>query len=242
MPAGHLIAIEGIDASGKGTQATLLRERFQAEGRSCALLSFPRYGRTFFAEAISRYLNGGFGELADLDPALVSLLYAGDRFETRDELADLLGAHDVVVLDRYVASNLAHQAARVPEEGREAFVAWLSRLEYEVYGLPRADLTILLDVSASTSARLLERKAPRDYTDAKADLHEADRSYMEACRDVYRWLADRGAGGEWSVVRVEGSDREPRPIESVHADVAAVAERVCGGGRRGTEAGDGGRG
>lgn len=229
MPAGHLIAIEGIDASGKGTQATLLRERFEAEGRSCALLSFPRYGRTFFAEAITRYLNGGFGELADLDPALVSLLYAGDRFETRDELTGLLKAHDVVVLDRYVASNLAHQAARVPQEDRGEFVTWLSRLEYEVYGLPRAELTILLDVSAATSARLLERKAPRTYTDAKADLHEADTGYMEACRNVYRWLAERGAGGEWAVVPVEGADREPRPIERVHADVAAAAGRVSAG-------------
>lgn len=226
MPAGHLIAIEGIDASGKGTQATRLRERLEADGRSCALLSFPRYGRTFFAEAITRYLNGGFGALADLDPALVSLLYAGDRFETRDELSELLDSHDVVVLDRYVASNLAHQAARVDDADRAAFVRWLSRLEYEVYGLPKADLTILLDVSAATSARLLERKAPRDYTDAKADLHEADTAYMKACRDAYRWLAEQGAGGEWVVVPVEGQDGELRPIEKVHADVVAAAERV----------------
>ncbi len=219
MPSGKLIAIEGIDASGKGTQAALLRDHLLGEGMTVGMLSFPRYGRTFFAEAISRYLNGGFGSLETLDPSLVSLLYAGDRFETRGELETLLSENEVVVLDRYVASNLAHQSARVPDAGRDGFVDWLSRLEYEVYGLPRADLTLLLDISAESSAVLLGKKGRRAYTEARADLHEADSSYMDACRRAYRWLADQEAGGPWVVVSIGDDAGAPRPVEAVHSDV-----------------------
>src|SRR5436309_12852628 len=102
-----LIAIEGIDGSGKGTQARRLIERLAASGRRAALLSFPRYGETLFGRAIGEFLNGRFGTLDQVHPFLASLLYAGDRFESRRLLAELLATHDVVVLDRYVASHLA---------------------------------------------------------------------------------------------------------------------------------------
>src|SRR5580704_15426600 len=114
-----LIAIEGIDGSGKGTQSRILVERLRQSGRKVELISFPRYEETFFGRLIGSFLNGQFGTLDQVHPVLVSLLFAGDRFESRPKLEKALATCDVVVLDRYVASNVAHQGAKILGADRE---------------------------------------------------------------------------------------------------------------------------
>ncbi|MFM7836280.1 MAG: thymidylate kinase, partial [Planctomycetaceae bacterium] len=104
----RLIAIEGIDGAGKGTQASRLKESLAARGLRAAVLQFPRYSATSFGAAIGDFLNGRFGTLAEVHPQLAAVLYAGDRFESRGLLLELMEQHDVVVLDRFVGSNLAH--------------------------------------------------------------------------------------------------------------------------------------
>lgn len=190
-----LIAIEGIDGSGKGTQARRLVERLVAAGRRAALLSFPRYDATFFGRAVGEFLNGRFGSLAEAHPFLVSLLYAGDRFESRGLLLDLIRDHDDIVLDRYVPSNVAHQAAKRTGADRERLVEWIETVEYQVHSLPRADRVILLDMPAETAATLIARKQPRSYTARAADLHEADTAYLAGVRELYLELAGRSP--EW---------------------------------------------
>src|SRR5262249_54560321 len=106
-----LIDIEGIDGSGKGTQAGRLWERLIASGVSATLVSFPRYDATLFGKAVGEFLNGEFGALDKVHPLIVSLLFAGDRFESKAYLLDKMRSSDVVVLDRYVPSNVAHQAS-----------------------------------------------------------------------------------------------------------------------------------
>jgi dTMP kinase len=194
-----LIAIEGIDGAGKATQARLLRERLAAAGYRAAVLAFPRYEQTFFARSITDYLGGRFGDLATVDPHFAALLYAGDRLESRALIADAAAANDVVVFDRYVASNLAHQAARVPPAEREAFLAWVATVEHEVYGLPKADLTLYLDVTPTAAAGLRQGRGAR--ADAPtADLHEADASYLERCEQVYRALLATSYLSEWVAI------------------------------------------
>jgi dTMP kinase len=131
---GYLIAIEGIDGSGKGTQAQLLLQRLEEQGRRATLLSFPRYEATFFGRTVGEYLNGAFGSLGQVHPFFASLLFAGDRFESRTVLTDALAANDVVVLDRYVASNVAHQAARLAGEARRQLIEAIERVEFEITG------------------------------------------------------------------------------------------------------------
>ncbi len=184
-----LIAIEGIDGSGKGTQAGRLCERLKASGQAVELLSFPRYTATRFGKAIGEFLNGRFGSLSEVHPMLASLLYAGDRFESREVLRNAIQAHDVVVLDRYVASNIAHQGAKLQGAEREELKDWVETIEFEIFGLPKPDVVILLDLPASAAQKLIAKKAARAYTDKAADLQEADGSYLAEVREVYRQLA-----------------------------------------------------
>ena len=113
MPArGKLVVLEGIDGSGKRTQLDMLARAMQARGIAHATIGFPRY-EGFFGRMAARYLNGEFGTLADVDPHFSALLYAGDRFENKKLLENYLTAGKLVLADRYIASNLAHQGARV---------------------------------------------------------------------------------------------------------------------------------
>ena len=213
---GRLIAIEGIDGAGKGTQAKRLYERLVASGRRVALFSFPRYAETNFGRYIGEYLNGGFGALDHVHPFFASLLFAGDRFESRDKLLAALRENDVVLCDRYIGSNAAHQGARVPEVDRDAFLARIETVEYSVFRLPPADLTILLDLSVVTAKRQISTKAPRVYTEQSEDLHESDGGYLGAVRDTYRSIAARSE--HWQVIDCE--DRGAvRTIEDIADDV-----------------------
>jgi len=193
-----LVVIEGIDGSGKGTQAARLCRRIVESGMSATLISFPRYEATLFGRSIGDFLNGRFGTLEQVSPFLASLLYAGDRFESRTLLAESLSTHDVVVLDRYVASNVAHQGSKCSGNERQELIDWISRIEYEIFALPRPDLTFLLDLPARHAQELIARKQARSYTDRKADLQEADARYLEEVRKVYLELA--GSEPNWQTV------------------------------------------
>lgn len=220
--AGRLIAIEGIDGSGKGTQARRLLDRFLADGRTAALLSFPRYTETRFGELVGEYLNGRFGALDQVDPFLASLLFAGDRFESRPTLLDALARHEVVICDRYVGSNVAHQAAKCPPERRDELIGRIETVEFEIYGLPRPDRTILLDLSVGQARRFIAKKAKRSYTDQTEDLHESDGLYLGAVGEVYR--ARQAADPTW--VRIDCEiDAVVRSIESIAEEVWREASR-----------------
>ncbi len=214
-----LVAIEGIDGAGKNTQTQLLRQKVEAAGLSAGMMSFPRYGKTLMARSVADYLNGQFGDIDAVPAQFPALLYAGDRFESRDLIAQMLVDNDLLLIDRYVASNLAHQAAKLPASERDAFIEWLTQVEHGVYALPRADITIYLDVPVAVASALIARKKPRSYTDAAADLHEANVAYLAACRDVYTVLADRQHGSRWVAIDCVNEKGDVRTPEAIHGDV-----------------------
>ncbi len=215
-----LVAIEGIDGAGKRTQARLLKDRAEQAGLSAAVVSFPRYGQTVFARSVTDYLNGSKLEMGPASARYTALLYAGDRFESRDWLEELRRNHDLVVLDRYVGSNLAYQGAKVQPAQRQALVEWIATIEYEVFGLPPADLNVLLDVPLEVASALVHRKPPRTYTDRRQDLHEADADYLAQCRDVYHWLTRQEAFGPWVTVNCVDESDQMRSAE-------AICDSVC---------------
>lgn len=216
-----LIAIEGIDGSGKGTQGRLLLERARREGLRAELLAFPMYDRSFFGREIGRYLNGEFGDLWSVHPKLAATLYAGDRHESAAEVRRLLETAELVICDRYTASNQAHQAAKLPAPERAEFFEWVERLEHEVLGVPRPDRVLFLDLPPEVTTGLVEKKAARSYTDRKADIHEGDAGYLGAVHAAYRELSARP---EWVTISCIESG-EVLPIDAVHERVWAEARR-----------------
>ncbi len=198
---GKLIALEGIDASGKATQTERLRQRAEAAGLSVRTVSFPRYGEGFFADLIERYLRGEFARRAgDVSPFLAALPYACDRWQAAPMLHDWLEEGHLVVCNRYVAANLAHQGSKLPSESeRAAFYEWDLRLEHEVLGLPRPDLQVLLEVPTDVAVGLRRERDAREGRTEGDDIHEADLSYLRETADAYRQVA-AGTPGPWAVV------------------------------------------
>jgi dTMP kinase len=187
-PRGKLIALEGIDGSGKRTQLDLLAHALEARGLSLMRIAFPRY-ESSFGKLAGRYLNGDFGPLETVDPHLSALLYAGDRFEARSEIESALAAGKIVLADRYIGSNLAHQSERISPELRDEFLAWLKHVEYGIYGLPVEDLVVYLRIPAPEAYRLIGLKAPRTYTSLRHDILEADVTHLEQTAGIYDRLA-----------------------------------------------------
>jgi dTMP kinase len=188
---GHLIAFEGLDQSGKQTQAELLRDRLKQGGRKARLVSFPDYG-TSIGEEIARALAGE----RDYGPDVMQLLYVANRYERKDDLQRWLDGGLILVCDRYAASSVAYGEA----QGLEP--RWLEELQKF---LPAASLTIMLDIAPDTA---VQRKA------VDRDRYERDLALQARVRESYRrqareqdWIlldAERGkdevAGDVFSVV------------------------------------------
>jgi dTMP kinase len=218
---GVLLAIEGIDGAGKGTQAARLAENASARGHRVASFSFPLYDENPFSRAVADYLNGEFGGADEVHPELAALLYAGDRYHARPQLVRALAENDLVVCDRYVASNMAHQGGKLSGDARRRLLDWLEEVEYGEFALPRPSLVVLLDAPVALARELVGRKGARGYTTLEADIHEADRAHTDATREVYLELADRHG---WRVVATADEDGDVRDVSDVADEIwSAVA-------------------
>lgn len=214
-----LVAVEGVDGSGKGTQARLLEEHARGAGLGVTVFSFPRYGDNLFATIAGRFLDGWFGDAA---PELAALPYAGDRWLAKPDIERALADGHLVICDRYVASNMAHQAARTPPDKRPNVLGLITSLEFDVYALPAPDLTILLDVPPEMAQNLVLQKAAREYTDRAQDMLEADARHIAAAQEVYASLVDPS----WRVVEAMRGG-ELRPAEEIADEVwEAVRSRL----------------
>ena len=226
MP-GAFVAIEGIDGSGKGTQAGLLVEAAERNGLSASLFSFPLYDDNPFSVAIGDYLNGVFGTVDEVHAELAGLLYACDRFHARPLLEQAIAENDLVVCDRYVASNLAHQGAKLAGVERERLVRWLTEVEFGEFRLPSPDLVLLLDLPPSTAQSLVSRKSARSYTAMAADIHEGASQHLASARDVYLDLAGRDPTC-WRVIHAGDEDGRLRAPEEIAAEVWAAVDTLVG--------------
>ena len=177
---GKLIAIDGVDASGKQTQTTLLLSRLEKEGREVKMVSFPAYDKPS-SILVKMYLNGEFGENpSDVNAYATSTLFAADRFATyRTDWGTDYNRGTIILADRYVSSNLIHQASKINDtDEKEKFLMWLDDLEYGIYNLPRPDVTIFLDMPPEYGAELMSGRLNKSNGDDKKDIHESDFSYL----------------------------------------------------------------
>ena len=191
------IVIEGVDGAGKRTLTNGLRAAFEAAHKSVASLAFPRYGHSVEADLAAEALHGGHGDLSSSVYAM-AVLFALDRAGARDEIGHLSAAYDVVILDRYVASNAAYSAARLHEGADGDVVEWVRDLEYGRLHLPSPDWQVLLDVPAELAAERAESRAAQDADRAK-DAYERDDSLQRRTGEVYGALAAADWCGRWLV-------------------------------------------
>ncbi|OGZ94487.1 MAG: dTMP kinase [Candidatus Sungbacteria bacterium GWC2_49_10] len=187
---GKLVVLEGIDGSGKGTQAKLLRERLAREGFETEAISFPQYGKKS-AGLIEEYLNGTY---EDVNPYAASLFYAVDRFDASIEIRKLLDEGHIVILDRYVDSNAGHQGAKISDRSaRGQFLKWLYDTEYRILGVPKPDIVLILTIDPATAQLNVGKKDARKYLKhgKTHDILEADKTHLENAQDSYLWLAKK---------------------------------------------------
>jgi dTMP kinase len=220
-PRGKFIVFEGIDGSGKRTQLEYLARAFTGQGIPFSRISFPDY-HGFLGKMVAQFLNGEFGPLASVDPRFSAMLYAFDRLESKPAIEAALASGKTLLADRYVASNLAHQGARVPAEKRGEFIAWLKTLEYQVNALPAEDFVIYLRLPVAEADRLIGVKAARDYTELRRDLQEADIAHLEAAARVYDDLA---AQPNWLTIEcLDASSGSLRTPKNIHREILAAIE------------------
>jgi dTMP kinase len=182
-----LIALEGIDGSGKATQAALLAKQLRREGLKVRSISFPQYGRKSSA-LVKKYLNGGFGDPTEMSPHLASLFFAVDRASAAKTLTNWLKNGCAVIANRYVASNMAHQGCKI-KRGLPGFLKFVANLEYGMFCLPKPDRTVLLDITPAAAQQLVAGKGRRSYTSSSHDLHERNLGYLASARKAYLKLA-----------------------------------------------------
>ncbi|OGZ54761.1 MAG: hypothetical protein A3B25_02810 [Candidatus Ryanbacteria bacterium RIFCSPLOWO2_01_FULL_48_26] len=186
MKQGVFIVIEGTDGSGKTEQTKRLVERLAKEGHAILSFDFPRYGNPS-AYFVEKYLNGQYGTSEEVGARRGSLFFALDRFDAGKEIQKALNGGMVVVSNRYVASNMAHQGGKIADEKeREKFFNWEVDLEFELLGIPRPDLNVVLHVPAAIAQSMVDKKGHRDYVGgAKRDIHEADIEHLRRAEETY---------------------------------------------------------
>jgi dTMP kinase len=211
-----LIAIEGVDGAGKRTLTEGLRSAFEADGKSVAQLAFPRYQQSVHADLAAEALHGAHGDLAESVYAM-AVLFALDRSGAREEIADLNAQHDVVIVDRYVASNAAYSAARLCQGAGGDVVGWVRELEFERFAMPEPDWQVLLAVPTELAAQRALARAEQD-ADRTRDSYERDDGLQRRTSEVYAALAAAHWCGRWQVI---GTDRK----DIVAADLGRALSR-----------------
>ena len=177
---GKFIVLEGTDGSGKTSQFWQLLKKLKRKKIEVRTLDFPRYGKpsSYFIE---QYLSGKYGTWQEVGAYRASLFYALDRFAVSSKVKKWLAEGKTVISNRYVASNLGHQGAKIRNKlARHKFYKWVDNLEYNILALPRPDINIFLHVPAKIAYDLVDNKGKREYLNGKKrDIHEQDIKHLE---------------------------------------------------------------
>ena len=181
---GKLIVIDGTDGSGKATQSKILVKKLKDMGKKVKYLDFPRYEKSFYGKVIRRFLDGEFGQMEEINPYLIAIVYAADRQLVAGKIKDWLSKGIYVVSNRYTSGNV-HQIARVEKGEQEKLAEWLDEMEYEVNGLPREDLNLFLYVSAEICEKLMRGR--------QKDMAEKDTTHQKKALKIYSAMAEEKA-------------------------------------------------
>ena len=182
-----IIAIEGIDGSGKNTQSQLLTNRLNHEGYPTSLISLPEYNNNT-GQVITRHLDGKYGFTKKVEPYQASVLFAVNRIECLTD--EFVRINDHIVFNRYVLSNAAYQSHGMNNADQQSFIDWVVDLEFNKLALPKPDLVVVLDLAVKTAIEQI-RKRQGD----KADIYERNIGLLEHCSRCYLSMAERKTAG-----------------------------------------------
>ncbi|MDD3190986.1 MAG: dTMP kinase [Candidatus Pacebacteria bacterium] len=221
---GFFIVLDGIDGSGKATQTELLIQRLKKAGYKTGTIDFPQYYDNFFGKLTGEYLTG---KLGSVDPKLASILYALDRWESKGEIEKALKEGKVFVCDRYMSANMIHQGGRVPNaKNRKEMMVFLKKMEFEIFGIPKPDIVLYLDVLPEVGRKLVGKKDSRAYTKGKKrDVHESDKQHLTNARNQALRLVKEN--DDWKKVDCMKS-KEILPPEEVSELIWREVEGVLG--------------
>ncbi len=217
MAKGKLIVIEGLDGSGKGTQAAELAKNLAAGGAPVRKVSFPDYASDSSA-LVKMYLSGQFGkDPQDVNAYAASTFYAVDRFASfKRDWGGFYEGGGIVVADRYTTSNAVHQCSKLPQEQWDAFLAWLFDFEYHLLGIPSPDLVVYLSVDPAVSQRLMTGRYQGD--ESRKDIHEGNLAYLRRSRLAAEYCSSRLGWRQIECCR----GGQMRTVEAIQADILAL--------------------
>ena len=207
-----LIVLEGLDGAGKSTQINLLKKYFEERGEKVRLLHFPRFDTPVFGEIIAKFLRGDLGSIENVHPLLTALIYAEDRREAAPMLKGWLEDGSVVILDRYLYSNIAFQCAKAANEDEaDSLREWILDTEFNHFFIPKPDVNLFLDVPLEFVGEKLSNSREgedREYLKGKKDIHEESISFQEKVRGFY--LRECGIG----LKRIDCADEQGRMLSA----------------------------
>ena len=214
---GKLIVVDGVDSSGKQTQVEILYNKLKAEGLKVKRISFPNYESNSSA-LVKMYLAGDLGTNPDeLDPYAISTFYAADRYISyiTDWKKDLDDGY-IIIADRYVSSNMIHQAAKIKDiNAKKIFLDWLDSFEYGVYKLPRPDIVIFLNMPVEQAVKLMADRKNKITGDEKKDIHERDVAYLQESYNNAMFIANEYS---WNIVNCVNNSAV-RKIEDIASEI-----------------------
>lgn len=221
--SGKLIVLEGLDGSGKATQAGLLAESLENLGRRVRKVSFPNY-ESDSSSLVKMYLAGEFGkDPGDVNAYAASSFYAVDRYASyRKDWGAFYQSGGIVIADRYTTSNAIHQCSKLPEEQWDDFLDWLFDFEGRLLGIPVPDMILYLQADTGTSQQLMSGRYHGD--ESRKDIHESNLEYMNRSRRAAEYCADKLGWKRVQCIR-DGAMRE---IEDIHRDVLKIAGELLG--------------
>ena len=223
---GKLIVIDGGDGAGKATQVSLLVKRLQSEGHKVETLDFPQYTQNHFGKLLRQCLDGKRGDFMAVDARIASTLYAADRFESKPRLEQWLEEGKIVVLDRYVSANMMHQGAKIADVTKvEAFLGWLDHMEHGIFGIPRPNQIVYLEVpnAVRVSLKQMAIGEGKHGTNVQLDVAERNNEHQETTEERARQIV--ASKNNWKLVNCcERSAMRTR--EDIHEEVYQLVSKV----------------
>lgn len=223
---GTIIVIEGTDGSGKKTQTQLLFENLKSQGYSVIMHSLPSY-ESQSSGGVKMYLEGKLGQTADsVSPKQASILFAADRVASYLNVETGLKAHyengGIIIFDRYVHSNMVHQACKIKEtEEVEEFLNWINKLEFEDLKLPKADLVFFLDMPPKISKNLANKRSVLK-AGTSVDIHESDEEYLKRAYKTAKNVANKY---DWMSINCTDKLGNIRTINEISEEILIISEK-----------------